>query len=269
MGRCTVLKGIHQETKLLLCTLLSEAEGMEHPILKLGVVDSDRAATHFDTIDHHIVGVGSHLTGIGLQQRDVLLHRHGEGVVHRHIAPLLLAPLEEREVDHPEALEVHRVHKALTAAHLETETSQLSPTLHRIITTEDQDQVTRLCLHGIAQGSSLLLGVELIDTALDAAILVDARIDQSLGTHLRALHVVSQLIELLAGIAGTALDTDTTDVGSLIEDPKSGLGDRLLELHDPHVEAHIRLIRAVVLHRILPVHLEVRLRLLNAEDLLE
>ena len=190
-------------------------------------------------------------------------------MVHRHETTLLLTPLKEREIDHPETLKVHRVHQTLTTSHLETESSQLSPALHRVVTAKDQDQIARLSLHRIAQSGSLLLGVELVDTALDTAVLIDAGIDQSLGTHMRALHVVGQLIELLAGISGAALGTDTADVGGLIKDSESGLGERLLQLHDPHIEAHIRLIRAVVLHRILPVHLEVRLSLLYAEDLLE
>ena len=56
---CAVLESSHQETELLLCRLVGEAEGVEHLVLQGAVVDTYGAASHLHTVHHDVVGVGA------------------------------------------------------------------------------------------------------------------------------------------------------------------------------------------------------------------
>ena len=75
MRGCSVLEGIHQEAELLLSLLRREAQYLEHLGLQLRIVDTDGTATHFDTVAHHVVCIGTHSCRIGIQQGDVLVLR--------------------------------------------------------------------------------------------------------------------------------------------------------------------------------------------------
>ena len=56
-----------------------------------------------------------------IEQWDVIWIWHGEWMVSGHQALLLIAPLEEREVDNPKTLEHILVAQAQTIAHLQAE----------------------------------------------------------------------------------------------------------------------------------------------------
>ena len=100
---CTVLEGIHQEAELALRLLGGEAQNLEYLLLKLGIVDTDAASTYLHAVDDHIVGIGTHAGGVGIEQGDILGLGRGERMVHGHEALLLVAPLVHGEVYHPQA----------------------------------------------------------------------------------------------------------------------------------------------------------------------
>ncbi len=60
---CAELEGVHEEAELLLSLFECEAENLEHFGLQFAVVDTDRAAAHFDAVDNHVVGIGAHCRG--------------------------------------------------------------------------------------------------------------------------------------------------------------------------------------------------------------
>ena len=103
MRGCAILEGIHQESELFLCLLGSEAENLKNLLLQLGIVDTDAATAYFNSVDYHIIGIGAHACGIGIQQGHVLRLGRGEGMVHGHQALLLVAPLVHGEVHNPQA----------------------------------------------------------------------------------------------------------------------------------------------------------------------
>ena len=105
MGRRTILERVHQEAKLGLGALFCEAQYLEHLVLQLCVMDTERATAHFNAIADKIVSLGTHLLGMLVEQWDVVGIGHGEGMVGGHQALLLIAPFKEREVDNPQALE--------------------------------------------------------------------------------------------------------------------------------------------------------------------
>ena len=102
MRRHPVAEGLKQETEALPHFILANPQGRKHLLLDRGVVDPDRPTTELDTIHDHIVRPGADRAGITRQQSDILGQRRGEGVVHGEETTLILIPLEERKVGHPE-----------------------------------------------------------------------------------------------------------------------------------------------------------------------
>lgn len=71
MGRCSILERVHQETELGLRTFRRETENVENLGLQPAVVDSDTAASYLDAIAYHVVGIGTHLFGMRIEQGNV------------------------------------------------------------------------------------------------------------------------------------------------------------------------------------------------------
>ena len=66
------LEGIHEEAELELCLLGGEAQNLENLLLQLGIVDTDAATANLDAVDDHVVGIGTHAGGVGVEQGYVL-----------------------------------------------------------------------------------------------------------------------------------------------------------------------------------------------------
>ena len=248
----TILEGIHQETKLLLSAFWCEAQNLKHLCLKLRVVDTDGTATHFDTVTNHVVSISTHGSRVCVEQGDVLIHRMGEWVVHRHEALLLIAPFKHREFCHPQEGKLILIAKSETLTHFETQFAQLLASLHGILTREDENQIAWLGIHLLFQCIELLGSVELIHARLHAAVFLHACINQTLRTNLRTLHEVGQLVKLLTGIYSTTWCADTADVGSIVEHREGAALQRVHQFHELHAEAHIWLVRTESAHRFSP-----------------
>ena len=84
MRRSAELECVDDEAELIFSLLLADAQNLEHPLLHLGVVDSDRAATEFGAVQHKIVGIGTDLLQIlfpiAVEQIHVLRLRRGERI---------------------------------------------------------------------------------------------------------------------------------------------------------------------------------------------
>ena len=118
MWRCSVLKGVHQETELFLGTLGGKAENLEHLGLQFRVVDTDTASADFDAVAHHVVGISTHSGRLGIEHGDVLVHRVGERMVHSHEALFLVAPFEHGELGDPKQGKLVLVTKTEAFTHL-------------------------------------------------------------------------------------------------------------------------------------------------------
>ena len=62
-------------------------------------MDTQAATAHLDAVAHEVIGLGTNALGMLVEQGDVIGVGHGERVVGRHEALLLVAPLKQREVD--------------------------------------------------------------------------------------------------------------------------------------------------------------------------
>jgi len=269
MGRRAIFEGVHEESKLCLGTLLGEPEHLKHALLQLRVVDTDAAATHLDAVAHEIVGQGTHLLGMLVEQRQVVGVGHGERMVRGHEALLLVAPLKEREVDNPQTLKHVFVAQPETLAHLKTEVAKLHARLVGVVARENQHEVTVVGTHQLLDVEEHLGSVKLVDRAFHRAIGLILDIDQSLGTHLRTLHEIGQFVELLATIVGTARHADTADIGCLVEDRELALAfEGILKFDELHAKPQVGLVGAKPSHGLVPCH-ALQLGQLHATDFLE
>ena len=80
-----------------------------------------------------------------------------------HETLLFVAPLEQWEIDNPQALELILVHESQLTAHLQTQGAELYACLVGVVAGEDEDKVALLGLHLVGNSLQLLGGVELID----------------------------------------------------------------------------------------------------------
>ena len=112
-------------------------------------------------------------------------------MVGSHQALFLVAPLEQREVDNPQALEGILIAQAQTVTHLQTQRAELSACLVSLVARENQYEVAILGTRLLLQFLPNLGLVELIDRTLHRTIGIELHIDQTLGTDLWTLHEVS------------------------------------------------------------------------------
>lgn len=68
----TILEGIHEEAELCLCLFGRKAENVENLRLQHGIVDTNGSASHFNTIAHHVIGIGTNAGGVSVKKRDIL-----------------------------------------------------------------------------------------------------------------------------------------------------------------------------------------------------
>ena len=204
-----------------------------------------------------------------IEQWDIVWIWHGEWMVGSHQALLLVAPLEEREVNNPETLEYVLVAQAKALTHLKSQRAELDTGLVGIVATQDQYQVSILGTHHGLDLSQLLWSIELIDATLDSTISIILDVNQSLGTYLWTLHEIGQFIKLLAAIVSASRNADTTDILSLIEYGEDSLAlESFLEFYKLHAEAQVWLIATEAAHSIMPCHL-LQLRQFYATDFLK
>lgn len=63
MRRSAVFESIQQETELFFSLLRGKSQTFEHPLLQCCIMDPDRTSPYFHAVDHHVVGIRSHISG--------------------------------------------------------------------------------------------------------------------------------------------------------------------------------------------------------------
>src|SRR4029450_11582453 len=96
-----VLERVDEETEAQARVLVADVQQAEGLSLHARIVDSRAAAAYLAPVQHQVVGLRAHTSGIALQEVEVLVERRGERVVHRRPAVPLRVPFEQREVDDP------------------------------------------------------------------------------------------------------------------------------------------------------------------------
>jgi hypothetical protein len=196
-----------------------------------------------------------HFFGSGIKQGDVIRIGQREGMVGSHQSLFLVAPLEQGEVNYPEALEHVLVAQSQTVAHLQTQRAELGACLVGLVTAENQYKVTVLGTSLFLQLLPNLRLIELVDRGLHSTIGIELHIYQSLGTDLRTLHEIGELVELLAGVIGTSGNHNTTNVFSLVENRKfARTFQHVHQFDELHTETQVGFVTTEAAHGLMPRH---------------
>ena len=101
------------------------------------------------------------------------------------------------------------------------------------------------------------------------AISFHTGIYHTLGADLRTLHIVCQLVKLLAGIGCSTFGTDTTDVFRTIEHGETVSLHDVHQFNELHAKAEVGLVATIIFHGICPRHAQERFGQFHAAQLLE
>ena len=256
MRRYTVLEGLHQEAELLLRLLRCEAKLLEHLLLNVSLVDTNRTTAELCTVEDDIVCLRTYGALIGIDHREVLLHRHRERMMHRLVTAELIGPLEHRELGYPEELPCLTVDEIEVCTELETKCTKCAPYGRVLRVGYEHEEVARLAAHLSAECLQLLFGHELREAGLIAAILVDCEVCEPLRAV--ALHELGVLIDVLTRHLRLALDIQALDHTAILracgEHAEATVLHHLGDIVEQHLKTHIRLIGAVLVHRVDPWH---------------
>ena len=269
MGRRAVLERVEHEAELLPRLFQRQADGLEDLFLQFAVVDTQAAAADLDAVQHHIVSDGLDAARVGGEVLHVLVARRGERMVHRLPALFLVAVLEHREVDDPEEAELVRIDQVPAAAHLETQRAE-GLRQHQRLVRDDQQQVAGLRAALLLDLLKDFVGIEFLERRLDSLRRI---LDPSHALRAVALHIFDKAVELAARDVGVVVDLDGLDLAARFEDGGEDLEGRAFDffgnIEKLHAEAHIRLVRAEALHRLVPRHAQERRFELHTEGLIE
>ena len=92
MRWCPVAERVEQEAEPALRLLGADPERVEDPRLDVPSVDSDAARSQLPPVEDEVVGLRTHGEGDGVEERQVLLVRHGERVMGRLRVPAASTP---------------------------------------------------------------------------------------------------------------------------------------------------------------------------------
>src|SRR5919112_2620251 len=130
-------------------------------------MDPHTPRRELSAVGYEVVQLADDLQRVGIEQGQVLFTRHGEHVVHRLDAPLVLVPFEEREVSHPAHTENVTVGEPEAVSEVETQAAQALED-YGVLVRDEEQPVAFPGSERFAQGCLLLLGEELRDRALQA-----------------------------------------------------------------------------------------------------
>ena len=260
MRRSTVLEGIQHEAELAVGSLGSQADSLKYLLLNVVLVDTQGTAANLHAVEHHIIGNSLDTARVGGEVLHILVPGCGERMMHSLPALVLLAVLEHREVNNPQEAELVRVNQAAAACHLQAQLAKGLSHNQRLVS-NNQQQVTSLgtgCLLDVLKG---LVRIEFLERRLDAFLSV-LNPCQPLGTV--PLYILYQAVQLATRNVGISLNIDNLYLSAIFQHGLEHLEVRALHMlgniHQLHAEAHVRLVRAVALHSLIPGHAQELLR---------
>ena len=177
-------------------------------------------------------------------------------MMHGHPAALLLAVLKQREVHHPQEVELVGVDQAVLAADFQTNLAQRGAGLDPVSIADDQQHVAGFQLHRLVQGCLFLFGQELFKAGR-STFLGQAAECQTLSAI--SLGNLAQFVNVLAGqLASQALGIDGADAAALLQHCGKGLKLGAIKnvghIHNFQAKAGIRFIGAKTAHSLVPRH---------------
>ena len=227
-------------------------------------MDTDRTAADLVAVQHDIVRLCANLAGIGVEQRKVLVHRTCERMVHRNEAVLLLAPLQEREFDDPQKIELLGIDESQLVSELQAQRAERRPD-DRIFVRHDEHDVALLEVRLRLDRVHLVLGEELRDRGLQT---LGLPVHPRKSLCLVRLDKLTERVDLFpAEVCRRALCDDAANAAAcrerILEHGEAAVLHAVGKVRKFHIEPRIGLIGAVAVHGVLPR--DTRQRKLNVE----
>ena len=193
-------------------------------------------------------------------------------MVHGYEAVLLLAVLELRELGDPQQLEIVLLGKAQTLSQLAAQCAQSNSGGLPVCIGNNEQQVVLLGACTLLDGCNLVLGQELGKRGGHVAVCGNLHPCQTLCAI--GLDELAQLVNLLARelvrIAVYVDETNRTAVRyGVLEHLERAVPRDVGNILDLKAEANVRLVRAVLVHGVLPGHARQRQLNVNIEHFLE
>ena len=220
-------------------------------------MDTDGTAAQLTAIQDDIICLGTYLCRITLQKVKVLIHRCGKRVMHGNIPVFLFAVFKLREFYHPQQLVILRVNDTQTLCQLAAQCAQRHNCGLPVGIRYHKQDIAILCASLFLDCCNLILAQELGKGRSHLAVRSQLHPCQTLGTI--GLDKILQLVNFLAReLVCRTVDvnqTDGTAIGNrTVEYLKGAILCDIRNIHNFIAKAQIRLIRAILVHGILPLH---------------
>jgi hypothetical protein len=213
-------------------------------------MDPDASRGELSPVRHEVVELACDPQGIGVEQRQILLARHREHVVHRLHSLLVLVPLEEREVRDPAQREHALVREPEPVSKMQPQPVQTLED-HRILVGDKECVVALLRPERVLQGFSLLGGEELGDRTRKTSVR-DLEVGEAAcpaGRRDGGQVVYLPARQVAQGPDGNAAHR-STGLDGAPEDLELALARDLRDVSDLQPEANVRLVRTEPVHRL-------------------
>ena len=136
-----------------------------------------------------------------------------------------------------------RVAQSQLLGHMQTQGTELGENLE-FLAADHQHQIAGLGLDTCGDGLKLVGCEELVDRRLDIALFVETYPYEALGSDLRALDILREGVDLLAGISGTARGGESGDILRIVEDRERVSVCQIGHVVQFHAETQVGFVRS-------------------------
>ena len=173
-------------------------------------------------------------------------------MVHGDEAVLFVVPLQQRELGHPEEVVLRLVDQVELPAQGETHLAQRRAGDVRPVGGEEE-RVAGLGVHGLLEGLEPVFLHELGEAGLDRPVGRDGQPGKTLDVI--RFRQLAQRVDFLAGkMRGHALGVQAAHAYGVIEHAEAALAGHFGHILQLHAETGVRLVAAVIVHRLPPGH---------------
>ena len=229
-------------------------ENLEHPGLQVRIVDTDAAPAQLSPVQHDVIRLGAYPQRLALQEPDILEMRGRERMVHR-LDFALVVLLEQGEVRYPGERELVLRDDARGLARDQAQAAQRD-VHHGSRIGAEQNQVARGDAESLRQALLLRVREELDDRRLPFALGRNADVREPAEAGI--LRHDGPVVHHAQRRVPQPLGVDRLDHPALPQHLREHVELRILEhlrhIRDFHAEPKVRLVAAVLVHRVVVLH---------------
>ena len=253
-----------------MCLFLCETKHLKHLLLHIVLVNTNASSSDLSAVQDDIVSFCTNCARIGIQKRQILVHRHGERVMHCGETVLLIGPLQKRELGNPYETVFVLVEKSHLLCQFQTKCAKNVPNNLVAVCCEEK-KVSSLSVHGFDEGFHLLLCHKFGEGRFPASILMDCNVCKTFCTV--TFRKLNELVDFLSRHCALSLCVNTADRTAVfkcaLKYNELGIFYGLGNINQLHTETQVRFVGTETVHSLFPGHSLDRELYLNAEHLFE